>query len=382
MSRPADAAPIKFWSDEPLPFDVRQTLKRLSQADDVWKIAVMPDVHLAHDVCNGVAMATCELIYPQAVGSDIGCGMLAAAFDGDATPLADALLAEKVLSELGAKIPTNRHASETLPSQLPHDLHITPLTISSLDRQKVRDGRVQMGTLGRGNHFLELQADAEDRLWIMIHSGSRAMGQAITAHHLSRAERHGPGGLLALDSRTDAGAEYLSDMAWAVCYAEENRLVMMEAVETVMRNTLGYRLDEMSLIHNHHNHVRCETHFGRIVWVHRKGAMPADDGQPGVIPGSMGTCSFHVTGRGCEAALRSCSHGAGRILPRTSARQQISRKNFLEQMHGVWFDASRADSLREEAPAAYKEIRSVMRAQRDLTRIARELRPILVYKGS
>jgi tRNA-splicing ligase RtcB len=381
MSQKSDLAPMKIWTGEPLSVEVRQTLKRMQQADDVRHIAVMPDVHLAQDVCNGVAIATRELIYPQAVGGDIGCGMLAAAFDGDATELSEPARADRLLTELACRIPSNKHTVEAVPKTLPDDLSAMELSDPSLDRGKSRDGRYQLGTLGRGNHFVELQADADDRLWVMIHSGSRGMGQAITAHHLKRATRHGPGGLAALEAEPDAGRSYLRDLSWAIRYAEENRLAMLRAVAAAMIDVLGCRVDDSSLIHIHHNHVRRESHFAEMWWVHRKGAMPADDGLSGVIPGSMGTCSFHVTGRGCEAALRSCSHGAGRELPRRVAFQQIPRREFLRQMDGVAFDASRAELLRDEAPSAYKDIRAVMRAQRNLTRIVRELRPLLVYKG-
>ncbi len=380
MRKPS-SVPMKIWADEPPSAVVAQALRRLSQADDVCRLAVMPDVHLANDVCNGVVVATHELIYPQAVGGDIGCGMLAAAFDGDISPFDDAECAKRVLEDFARRIPANRHSQETQP-ELPDELAESTLSDNRMQRESQRDGRVQFGTLGRGNHFVELQADGEGRLWIMIHSGSRAMGQAITAHHLHHAERHGPGGLLALDNRSEGGAAYLRDMAWAVRYAEENRLAMLRAASGVLSESLGYRLDDKTLLHAHHNHVRCETHFGQPLWVHRKGAMPADEGLSGVIPGSMGTCSFHVTGRGCEAALRSCSHGAGRTLPRHVAQRTIARDDLFRQMHRVWFDESLAGALCEEAPAAYKDVRSVMRAQRELVRITRELRPVLVYKGT
>lgn len=382
MRNRSPAAPIKVWSGSPLPADVRQSLARLSQADDVCHIAVMPDVHLTVKVCNGVALATKELIYPEAVGGDIGCGMLAAAFNGEAQVLSSPRQAEAVLTELARRIPANRHGAETMPAALPDELDRTPLSTASLDRLKHRDGRVQLGTLGRGNHFVELQADADDRLWIMIHSGSRGMGQEISTHHLAQAVRHGPGGLCALDSGSESGAAYLRDLDWAIRYADANRLAMLAAAAGVVKDACGYRLDDESLIHIHHNHVRREVHAGQSLWVHRKGAMPADEGQAGVIPGSMGTPSFHVMGRGCEAALRSSSHGAGRLLPRSVAARRISRKEFAHQMQHVWFDASQADRLRDESPAAYKDIRAVMRSQRELTRIWRELRPVLVYKGT
>lgn len=208
------------------------------------------------------------------------------------------------------------------------------------------------------------------------------MGQAISAHHLARAERHGPGGLKAIPADTDAGRAYLRDVLWAIQYAEENRLAMLRAVESTLIDVLGCRLDVQTMIHIHHNHVQRETWNADPLWIHRKGAMPADDGLPGVIPGSMGSYSFHVTGRGCIAALCSSSHGAGRSLPRNIAQRRIDREEFLLQMSGVFFDASRLHQLLDEAPAAYKDVQAVMRAQRELTRIVRRLQPVLVYKGT
>ena len=156
---------------------------------------------------------------------------------------------------------------------------------------------------------------------------------------------------------------------------------MLRAADEVLHESFAIGLDWSTLIHADHNHVRRETHGGEPLWVHRKGALPAGEGMPGVIPGSMGTASYHVTGRGCDDALCSSSHGAGRALSRTEAAQTISPRRLAEEMRGVWFDERHARSLCDEAPSAYKDVRAVMRAQRDLTRIDRQLRPILSYKG-
>ena len=380
MNEPRPEAEVHSWLIEPMPADVDRSIKRLARTDDVRYLAVMPDVHLARDVCIGTAVATSQLVYPLAVGGDIGCGMAAMRLDGDADVLADEWRAAKLLGGLYRHVPSNRHPAGTMPEQLPEPLITDVLSHPRLEKLKHRDGRVQFGTLGRGNHFLELQADAENCLWMMVHSGSRAMGQAISAHHLDRIGSL-PGGLPSVAADSPAGQAYLADVAWAIMYAEQNRLVMLTAVALLFEEFFGIAADRDSLFHANHNHVRREIHFGREYWVHRKGAQSARAGEPGIIPGSMGTASFHVTGRGCEESLCSSSHGAGRKMSRTDARRTISRRKLDRQMASIWFDHRRAQALRDEAPGAYKDIHAVMRAQKKLTRIVRELRPILSYKG-
>jgi tRNA-splicing ligase RtcB len=236
-----------------------------------------------------------------------------------------------------------------------------------------------MGTLGRGNHFVELQADEAGQLWLMLHSGSRAMGQAIRDHHLARGSP--AGGLRFLDANSPDGQAYLADVEWALDYAEANRLAMLAAVRELIEQVLGVRAEMASYVSCDHNHVRRETHAGETFWVHRKGAMSAREGERGVIPGSMGSLSFHVEGRGCTAALSSSAHGAGRRLSRTDARRTLSARDVTRELRGVWFDHRIAAGLREEAPSAYKDVEAVMRAQHDLVRVVRRLRPILSFKG-
>lgn len=381
MTHETIVAPMTQWLIEPLPADVARSLDRLARLEDVRQVAVMPDVHLAGDVCNGTVIATRDLIYPLAVGGDIGCGMLAIACDLQADQMAsDELMAGRVLAGLYERVPANKHRRNHRPLELPPELRERELSTSSLERLKQRDGLFQLGTLGRGNHFVEFQSDEDGRLWLMLHSGSRGLGQAITDHHL-RIAQSSRSGLGALSSSTAAGQAYLSDLNWAIEYAMQNRLAMAEAAATILQSLFGTSLDWSTLIHCHHNHVTRERHGDEDLWVHRKGALPADENVPGVIPGSMGSRSFHVAGRGEPTALRSSSHGAGRTMARQLARQKISRRDLHQQMRGVWFDWRQSDELRDEAPGAYKEIGRVMRAQRELTRIVRELRPALVYKG-
>lgn len=381
MSEENAKAQIHRWLAEPLPQDVSRSIERLAAAEDVRHIAVMPDVHLSGNVCVGLAIATSLLIYPAAVGGDIGCGMAAVPFRAEAAVLDDPSAAAALLKGLAAGIPAIRHPRKTV-SELPSNLIQTPLSHPRLEKLKLRDGLVQLGTLGRGNHFAEFQADDDGVLWLMLHSGSRGMGQAISQHHLAVAGAGQPANALAsFDAESDAGRAYLADAAWAIAYAEANRLAMIEAIREVAWKLFRIEFDLTGLIHCHHNHVRRETHFGQAWWVHRKGALPAAAELPGVIPGSMGTASYHVTGRGCDQALCSSSHGAGRALSRGEAKQRISQRQLEREMEGVWYDPRLSNELRDEAPSAYKDIGSVMRAQRELTRIDRRLRPLLSFKG-
>lgn len=368
---------VTCWLAEPLPSECVLALRRLAESDDVVRMAVMPDVHLVDEVCNGVAVATTDRIYPQAVGGDIGCGIVAVAANSSAEPLQTEAVARRILGGLSELIPSNRHPTV---KDLPDELDSEPLSESRLTKQAQRDGRVQLGTLGRGNHFVELQCDSESRLWVMIHSGSRGIGQAISRWHLEQARQISRKGLASFSASSDAGQRFLHDMEWARRYASANRRAMLLAAESVLQQTAGCGFDWTSLVETDHDHVQLEQHDNRDVWVHRKGAQPSSLDQPGLIPGSMGTRSYLVRGRGCQTALCSSSHGAGRALPRTIARQQIGQRQLLREMQSVWFNDQMAEQLRDEAPSAYKDVKSVMRAQRELTAIVAELRPLLVYK--
>jgi tRNA-splicing ligase RtcB (3'-phosphate/5'-hydroxy nucleic acid ligase) len=374
-SRPA--AKLATWLAMPMETSARKTIERICLADDVVHVAVMPDVHLAADVCVGTAMATRRLIYPSAVGGDIGCGMLAVAFDAEADVVRDPKNAGAILRGLGEHIPsTRRHRARLLPLPLEKRALSHPSLMALLNSE----GHLQFGTLGGGNHFIELQSDEDGRLWLMVHSGSRAVGQAIRAHHLAGATIRSAS-MMALDADTDAGRAYLLDHDWACQYAAANRAAMAEEVARLVSDLAKIEPAPAMTIACDHNHVRREEHFGQLLLVHRKGAMPADEGLPGAVPGSMGTLSFHVKGKGCLASLRSSAHGAGRLLSRQAARQRFGKSDLQRQMEGVWFDPRMSQSLREESPRAYKDVKAVMRAQNELITITRTLRPVLVYKG-
>ena len=375
--------PVHGWLTGPLPADVVRSLDRLGRAADVCRMAVMPDVHRAGEVCVGVALATGGLVYPAAVGGDIGCGMMAVRFDVPGEALThDPRVAPLLLDRLARTVPSLKAAPGTVPERLEGALAPEHLSDAKLARGAAREGRWQLGSLGRGNHFLELQADEQGALWIMVHSGSRGMGQLISAWHLARAVPHGAESPPALEVSTAAGQAYLADVGWARAWARANRARIVAAAAGVIAELVGGAVEESTLIDCDHNHVALEIHDGREVVVHRKGALPADDGQPGLIPGSMGTASFHTIGRGHPESLRSSSHGAGRVLPRGEAAAKIDARRLLREMHGVRFDTRRANRLVDEAPSAYRDIRAVMRAQRDLTAICRELKPLASHKGS
>jgi tRNA-splicing ligase RtcB len=275
-------------------------------------------------------------------------------------------------------VPTVRHARA---QALPRSIDGTRLSASGLASVLERDGRVQFGTLGQGNHFLELQqSDVDGRLWVAVHSGSRAFGQAVLGVHLPRTTMTSTG-LRCIDAFTAEGRAYLTDVEVALAYADASRRVMLEAATALMGALFGMTPDLDSEISCAHNFIRRETHFGEELWVHRKGAISARSGELGVVPGSMGTPTFHVEGRGCERSLCSSSHGAGRAMSRSQARRRIGVTELHRQLRGVWFDHRRGEALRDEAPGAYKDIGRVMRAQSELTRIVRRLRPVLSYKG-
>jgi tRNA-splicing ligase RtcB len=372
-------ARLETWLPGPLDAAARAAVDRLVATAEVHAVALMPDAHLAEEVCVGTVLATRTTLFPAAIGGDIGCGVLALRFDGDASVLRDERTAARILAGLYRSVPASRHAR---PRALPEPLVAACLREPRAATALERDGRVQLGTLGRGNHFLELQeAEDDGRLWAAVHSGSRALGQAILNVHLARTVVTETG-FRCLDASSDAGHAYLSDLTLALAYADANRRAMMAAVADLVTSILRMAPDPGSEISCVHNFVRQESHQDLPLWVHRKGAISARTGEPGIVPGSMGTPTFHVEGRGCERSLASSSHGAGRAMTRSEARQRIGVGELRRQLRGVWFDGRRADALRDEAPGAYKDIGRVMRAQSELTRIVRRLRPVLSYKGA
>jgi tRNA-splicing ligase RtcB len=377
MKKHPPPAPLHLFLADPLPDEVNAMLWRLRRADDVRRVAIMPDVHLSHDVCVGTVFATSRMIYPAAIGGDIGCGMAALAFDAQADRVRAPAVAAAVIEALRESVPViRRHSPPICP-------WLTGAKWSHRVLQRVadRDGRFEFGTLGRGNHFLELQEDeADGRLWAMVHSGSRCMGQAVRDHHLLEAQGSSFG-LRFLDSASSAGRAYLHDLAWARSYAAVNRVLILRALAGVLQDVAGIAPPSGTLINRDHNHVVREVLGGSTLWVHRKGANRARHDEPGIIPGSMGTFSVHTAGRGSVQSLCSSSHGSGRSLSRESARRRFEVEDLELQLRGVHYDVRQADRWRDEAPAAYRDLSGVLRAQRQLVRVVRRLRPVLSYKG-
>lgn len=370
---------VAMWLAAPLDLATGRALLRLLSLPDLERLAIMPDVHLATDVCVGSVLATSELIYPQAVGGDIGCGMAALQLS-DSTLNIDP---EELLRALGRKVGMTTSgfckSSPHLPFQPPSP---SLLRVPHLRRTAERDGLAQLGSLGGGNHFLELQRSAGGELWLMVHSGSRAMGQAVAGHYIHQAKTSGfRGNTTALFKSSEVGSDYLHDQDWCVEYARANRTALLASAARALQLTIGAAADWSTLIDTPHNFVRSELHSGIQLLVHRKGAAPAASGQPGLIPGTAGTFSVHVEGRGEPRSLASSSHGAGRVMSRTEAKHAISVKDLRREMQGVTFDVARAGRLRDEAPSAYRDLRLVLEAEKELVKVVRTLRPIVSFKA-
>ncbi len=372
-------APLREWIvDSPSP-EVRRSLDRLRRLSDAEAVAVMPDLHLSKNVCVGTVLATTRNIYPQAVGSDPGCGVASLPLGVAADFLRSESVARDLLHEIDSVVPILRHRSGKTP-EIPKRLVEQPLSAPFLQRRRLREGCSQFATLGRGNHFVEFQSDRSGQLWLTVHTGSRAMGVLVRDHHAVR-DQFADSKLVGVATTEAAGLNCLRDLEWTAAYARASRRAIQQAVIAVLSRFVAVDPEESRGIDTCHNFVRRECHQGRWLWIHRKGAQSAYEGELGVIPGSMGAPTIVVEGRGNPRSLHSCSHGAGRNQSRSEARRRISSKDLVRQMRGVMFDQRRAARLVDEAPTAYRCIDQVMRAQRDLVRQREVLQPLLVYKG-
>lgn len=367
----------RAWTVEPLSAEVKQSVERLARLEDVARVALMPDVHLAENVCVGAVVATRGQLLPDAVGGDIGCGMAAVQLDRHRGVI-DRHAAGRILAAFNQAIPATRHRQRR---PLPEALATRTMSHPSLQKVLTQQGSIQLGSLGSGNHFLELLAEESGSLWLMVHSGSRAVGPAVRQHHQKAAVPVG-NGLRALPAESDEGCSYLADHDVALAYADANRRSIVAQALDVLGSELGASANAETFVTCTHNFVRREVCGGETLWIHRKGAISARDGEPGLIPGSMGTESFIVEGRGEADSLFSSSHGAGRAMSRGMASRRLTVAGLEREMQDVWFDERLARRLLDEAPSAYKSIASVMRAQKELTRIVQRLRPVLSYKGA
>jgi tRNA-splicing ligase RtcB len=377
-SSPQQRVPLRIWAAKVDPDALRQ-LSILAKSELLAApIAVMPDVHSAGDVCVGSVLATSDVVLPTAVGEDLGCGMSVELLPIAASSLSRAQL-EEIVTRVLDIVPTGRRSHAT-----PQPLDSPCLSTRALLHAAQFVGARHAGTLGGGNHFIELQRDAHDRLWTTVHSGSRGIGAAIAAHHGRVAmERSARRKLPFLPLESTEAAAFWQNLKWALAFAVDNRQRMQLSVRTIIARFCGQHCEPLERFDVAHNLIARELHGRRELIIHRKGAMPAAAGARGIIPGSMGTASYIVEGLGNPASYASCSHGAGRRLPRSEARRRISVAQLQREMGGVVLprDPHLLRAMVEEAPSAYKPIKRVLEEQADLTRPVLRLEPLAVIKG-
>ncbi|WP_311258955.1 RtcB family protein [Microbacterium sp. WCS2018Hpa-9] len=353
-------------------------------------LALMPDAHLGKGATVGSVIPTLGAIIPAAVGVDIGCGMIAVRTqftkrDLDGRDLAE--LREQI--ERAIPLSAGRYNNKIVTTAEPRIAELEALAEKSeLDPETYAENwRLQLGTLGSGNHFIEVSVDELDRVWLFLHSGSRGVGNRIAGYHISVAQRLAkqwwielPDPDLAyLVEGTPEFTRYIRELRWAQHFALLNREEMMDRVARQVSEFLGTPVDEQERINCHHNFTESEKHYGKRVWVSRKGAIQADAGRPGLIPGSMGTASYVVEGLGDPQSLNSSPHGAGREYSRSAARRTFSHEQLREAMTGIEFRDTSA--FIDEIPQAYKPIDRVMADAASLVSIRHTLRQLVNVKG-
>ena len=395
---------VKFWTgDMEVEAAALEQLRRVSFLPVLaGHIAVMPDVHLGTGATVGSVIPTQGAVIPSSVGVDIGCGMIAVRTNLTASDLPESLA--KIRSQIERDVPVGFNAHKSDPKI--KDFGLTGMQLDQrrsnlLSRfgglrimRKVKsfeEGRMalQIGTLGGGNHFIEICLDEAQRVWVMLHSGSRNVGKTIGEAAMEQARLHIRSlgiekidrDLAWLSEGTEAFDEYVEALHWAQEYAAINRDVMLVLVLNALRHALPdktiWTVDEA--VNCHHNYLSKESFGGKSLWITRKGAVSARKGQMGIIPGSMGAKSFIVCGKGHEAAYCSCSHGAGRRMSRGEAKRQYTLEDVAAQTAGV--ECRKDAGVIDEIPTAYKDIDAVMAAQADLVEIKHVLKQVLCVKG-
>jgi tRNA-splicing ligase RtcB len=353
-------------------------------------LALMPDAHLGLGATVGSVIPTLRAIMPAAVGVDIGCGMSAVRtqFTRDQLPTYAARLREAIEQAVplsaGAYNKTverdHTHARIAELEEAAAEAEFDPASFAG-------NWRLQLGTLGSGNHFIELTVDEQDRVWVFLHSGSRGVGNKIAQRHIKVAQElcarwwidlpHKD--LAYLVEGTDEFWAYVRQMRWAQHFARLNREEMMDRVVGALAEWAGTEVDRQEEIDCHHNYTEQEKHFGKQVWLSRKGAISARHGEPGLIPGSMGAASYVVVGKGNPVALHSAPHGAGRAHSRAAARRLFTQEQLREAMAGIEYRDT--DAFLDEIPMAYKDIDQVMLDAADLVEVRHTLRQIVNVKG-
>ncbi len=407
-----DGKPIKMWTDGvPVENEAIEQLGRLSTLPFIHShVAVMPDVHVGKGATVGSVIPTRGAVIPAAVGVDIGCGMIAVKTTLNASDLPDNLHALR--SAIEAAVPHGRTndggpgdrgawgelGANVADAWAKHDFRDTRIDHSLAARfeqlckkhPKLARGNTEnhLGTLGGGNHFIELCLDTDQWVWVMLHSGSRGVGGRIGQYFINLAKEdmrkwfiNLPDADLAyLPEGTDHFVEYVEAVEWAQDFARENRRLMLEAVLGAVRREIAMPFTQAAAaVQCHHNYISRERHFGENVIVTRKGAVSAREGELGIIPGSMGAKSFIVRGKGNRDSFHSCSHGAGRVMSRTEAKRRFTLEDHAAAVRGV--ECRIDDDVIDETPAAYKDIDLVMSAQHDLVDVVATLKQELCVKG-
>ena len=386
--------PVKIFTDE-IEASARQQLENIAHLPCVFHhVAAMPDAHTGIGATVGSVIATDRAIIPAAVGVDIGCGMIASRLTLTSKDFDERAL-KRVFDQISRDVPVGReqHRSERAVTQAaaPFERGLGRIRARhpELDKRLGRSSNwvFQMGSLGGGNHFIELCLDETGQAWVMLHSGSRGIGNAIGSHFIALARRDMERTSIHLPDRDlayfEEGAQHFDDYVeavdWAQRYAARNREVMMDLVLAALRRHLPkFEVTGMA-VNCHHNYVERERHFGRRVWVTRKGAIRAGAGDYGIIPGSMGARSYIVRGKGAPESFESCAHGAGRRMSRTEAQRRFSASDVVTQTAGV---VCRKDKgVVDEIPGAYKDIEKVMANQSDLVEVVHTLKQVLCVKG-
>lgn len=387
------SVPVKIWTRD---IDLKSIdqLKNVARLPFVFHhVAAMPDVHAGMGATIGSVIATKGAVIPAAVGVDIGCGMLAARTNLTKHTFNERKL-QRLMQEILSRVPvgfvqrskenTRWKSCEPFEEPLKEILAHEP---TMLDPMVKSEWHAQLGTLGGGNHFIELTVDNEDRLWIMLHTGSRGIGNIMASFFIARAKTLAKENgeelpdiyLASLKEGTEDFDLYMKAAHWAQDYAMANRQIILEDVLEALRVLKPSTELEGEIVNCHHNYVAQEEHFGETIWVTRKGAIRAGLGERGIIPGSMGACSYIVEGLGNEESFCSSSHGAGRKMSRTEAKKRFSVNDLKAQTKGV---VCRKDAgVLDEIPKAYKSIDAVMANQSDLTKTLHELKQILCIKG-
>jgi tRNA-splicing ligase RtcB len=386
--------PVKIWTDE-VDEKSRAQLSNIASLPFIHHhVAAMPDVHLGIGATIGSVIATHKAIIPAAVGVDLGCGMVAARLSITANELDEKAL-QKVFDQISRDVPIGRDQHRDERVLVDAAKPFAPGLKSLTDRHpellkafgKFSKWTNQMGTLGGGNHFIEVCLDETNQVWVMLHSGSRGIGNAIASYFIALARKDMERWMIQLPDRDLAyfpeGSEYFADYVeavhWAQDYAMQNRTSMLELVLAALQRHLPPFTVTTEAVNCHHNYVAQENHYGENVWVTRKGAIRAREGDLGIVPGSMGARSFIVRGLGNPESFCSSAHGAGRKMSRTAAEKQFTVADMVAQTQGV---ICRKDKdVIDEIPGAYKDIDQVMANQADLTEILHTLKQVVCVKG-